>query len=77
MTTVRAQVVGEQVVLPRADLDRLLELARRVEEVDLQTQQDDLPALGLMLLAEQGGAFAWLADEEDVYTVDDLKVRYR
>lgn len=33
--------------------------------------------VGIMRLAEQGGAFEWLAEEEDLYTVNDLKVRYR
>jgi hypothetical protein len=77
MTTVHAQLVGDQAVLPRAELERLLELARRSEKVELQAREDDLPTTGLMLLAQQGGAFDWLAEEEDLYTVDDLKVRYR
>jgi hypothetical protein len=77
MTTVHAQLIGDQAILPRAELERLLALARRTEEVELQADQDDLPTLGIMLLMQQGGAFDWLADEEDLYTVDDLKVRYR
>lgn len=39
--------------------------------------EDDILTLGIMQLAEQGGAFDWLADEEDLYTLQDLKVRYR
>ena len=77
MTTVHAQLVGDQAVLPRAELERLVELARRSEQVELQAREEDLPTLGLMLLAHGGGAFDWLAEEEDLYTVDDLKVRYR
>jgi len=77
MTMVYAQLVGDKAVLPRAEFERLVELARRSEEVELQMHEDDVPALGIMRLAEQGGAFDWLADEEDLYTVDDLKVRYR
>jgi hypothetical protein len=77
MTTVHAQMVGDQAVLPRAELERLLELARRSEEVELQVRDEDLPTTGLTLLAQQGGAFDWLGEEEDLYTVDDLKVRYR
>jgi hypothetical protein len=77
MTTVHAQLVGDKAVLPRAEFERLVELARRSEEIKLQMHEDDVPTLGIMQLAEQGGAFDWLADEEDLYTVDDLKVRYR
>ena len=77
MTTVHAQLVGDKAVLPRAEFERLVELARQSEEIELQMHEDDVLTLGIMRLAEQGGAFDWLADEEDLYTVDDLKVRYR
>lgn len=77
MTTVHAQLVGDHAVLPRGEFDRLLELARQSEEIDLRLNQDELPTLGIMRLAEQGGAFDWLANEEDLYTVEDLRVRYR
>ncbi len=43
----------------------------------MEWQEDDLLILGLLWLAENGGAFDWLADDEDLYTVEDLKVRYR
>jgi hypothetical protein len=76
MATVHAQVIGEQVLVPRGQLERLVELARQVEAIEVRTEEDDLPAVGLMLLAQQGGAFDWLAEEE-LYSVADLKVRYR
>lgn len=72
MTTVRAQLVGDKVLLPRDDLERLMQLARRSEEVDLQVQEDDWPTLGLMRLADQGGAFRfWLDEGEDMYSPND------
>ncbi len=40
-------------------------------------ESDEIATVWLMRLAELGGAFDWLRDEPDVYTVDDLKVRYR
>ena len=75
MTTVHAKFIGDDAVVPRSEFERLIEIARRIEEIDLRA--DDTPALGIALLAEQGGAFAWLAEDEDLYSVDDLKVRYR
>ena len=40
--------------------------------------QDDLPAEGLMALVDSGGSFEYLLDpREDIYSVNDLKVRYR
>ncbi len=77
MTTVRAELVGDKAIVHQADLARLVELARRSEPVDLQMTDPDVSTRGIMELAEQGGAFAWLDEEDDLYTVDDLKVRYR
>ncbi|WP_089945027.1 hypothetical protein [Candidatus Entotheonella palauensis] len=77
MTTVHAQLVGDKAVLSRAEFERLVELAQATEEIDLQMVEDDVPTIGIMRLAEQGGAFDWLAGEDDLYTVDDLKVRYQ
>ena len=77
MTTIHAQVVGNSVVLPRGDLDQLVSLARKVENVDVRSSEDDLPALGLAILAQEGKAFDWLADDDDLYSLADLKVRYR
>ncbi len=42
-----------------------------------EARAEEQTALGLRQLAELGGAFDWLADEPDLYSVDDLKVRYR
>ena len=77
MTTVHAQFVGDKAVIPRTEFERLVELARASEGIELQLHEDDVPTLGIMRLAEQGGTFDWLADEKDLYTVHDLKVRYR
>ena len=77
MTTIHAHNVGDQVMLPRADLDQLVTLAQKVEDVEVQTSDDDLPALGLMILSQEGKSFDWLNDDDDLYSLDDLKVRYR
>ncbi len=79
MVKVHAQSVGpEKALVDRAELERLIDVARQVEEVELIEVQDDIPADGLMQLAQEGGSFSFLADpREDVYTLNDLKVRYR
>ncbi len=77
MTTVHAQVCGNQALVPRAELEKLIELAKQVEAVDVQIHEDDLPAAGLMALAANGKPFDWLADEPDTYSANDCKVRYR
>jgi hypothetical protein len=77
MTILHAQLIGDKTILPRAELERLVELARRSEEIELRLETDEAPTVGIMRLAEEGKAFDWLAEEEDVYSVEDLKVRYR
>ena len=72
MTTIQARLIGEEAILARADLERLLSLARRAEAVELQWHEDDWPAWGVMRLAEAGGAFNfWREEGEDVYTTQD------
>lgn len=77
MTTVRATYVGDQAIIPRTELEHLIALARKVEQIDPRSAEDDLSPLAMTLVAEQSGAFDWLADETDLYSVDDLKVRYQ
>ncbi len=77
MTTVHAHLIGDTAVLPKAAFERLMELARQIEEIDLRLSEDEVPTLGIMALAEQGGAFAWLGEEADLYSTADLKVHYR
>jgi hypothetical protein len=72
MTTIHAQLVGDKILLRRSELDRLIELAKRSEPIDLEIQEDDLPTLGLMRLVEEGGAFDfWRQEGEEIYTADD------
>ena len=75
MTTVHAKIIGDEAVVPKSEFDRLVEIARRSEEIDLQT--DDIPAAGIMYLAQSGGSFDHVAEDSDVYSVENLKVRYK
>ncbi len=79
MVRVHTQPVGAgKALVDRNELERLAEVARKVEEVELVEVHDDLPVEGLMTLVQESGSFGFLADpREDIYTLDDLKVRYR
>ena len=77
MTTVHAKLLGDQALISRAELEKLVELASRGQNLQLEMQLDELPSLGLIGLAHGGKAFDWLADEPDLYSVRDLRVRYR
>lgn len=69
---IHAKWIGEQAVLPKQDFERLLELARRSETVDVQSADDDVSTQVMMRLAESSGAFEFWNDAgEDVYSAQD------
>jgi hypothetical protein len=72
VTTIHVQRVGDKALLPQSELEWLVELARQCEEIALQIHDDDVPTLGIMRLAEQGGAFDfWMEHGEDIYSAED------
>ncbi len=72
MTTIHVQCIGDKALLPQSEFERLVELAQRYEEITVQMQEDDVPTLGIMRLAEQSGAFDfWQEEGEDIYSIDD------
>ena len=72
------EIAPQKVLIDRSLLQILLDKVREGEAVQVVEETSDLPIEGLMRLAEQGGALDFLNDErEDVYTVEDSKVRYR
>jgi hypothetical protein len=69
MTTMHVQCIGDKALLPQSEFERLVELAQRYEEITVQIQEDDVPTLGIMRLAEQSGAFDfWQEEGEDIYS---------
>jgi hypothetical protein len=72
MTTIHAQLVGNQVLLPRSELERLMDLARQTGAVELQICEEDIPTVALMRLADQGGSFDfWREEGENIYSAQD------
>ena len=67
-----------QAIISLEALNTLIDVAKKVYEVEIDEVRNDLPIEGLMMLEETSGAFDFLKNEkEDIYTVDDLKVRYQ
>jgi len=65
-------MIGDQALLHRTEFERLVELARQTEKIEVQMCEDDLPNLSVMGLAEQGGAFDfWKEEGEEVYSLED------
>ena len=49
-----------------------MELVQRYEKITVQMQEDAVPTLGIMRLAEQSGAFDfWQEEGEDIYSAAD------
>jgi hypothetical protein len=72
MTTIHVQCIGDKALLPQSEFERLLELAQRHEEVTVQMEEDDVPTVAIMRLAEQGGAFDfWRKEGENIYSLED------
>jgi hypothetical protein len=72
MAIIHAQLIGDHALLPRSELEHLIELARRSEAIELQLQEDDVPTRAIMRLAEQGGAFDfWKEEGENIYSGQD------
>jgi hypothetical protein len=72
MTTIHVQHIGDKAVLPQQEFNRLLELARRGEEIMVQTPDDDVPTVDIMRLVEQGRAFDfWKEEGEEIYSAGD------
>jgi hypothetical protein len=71
MTKVDAQIIGDKALLPRDQFDRLVELARRSDDIDVRTDGADNDS-ALLRLAEQSGAFDfWKDSGEDIYSEKD------
>jgi len=72
------RISQNQAIISLEALKTLINAAKKVDEIEIDEIIIDLPVEGLMMLTETSGAFDFLKDErEDIYTVDDLKVRYR
>ena len=72
MTTIHIQCIGEKVLVPQRELERLVELAQHHEEIVLERQEDDASTWRIMHLAEQSGAFDfWKEEGEDIYAYED------
>ena len=71
VTTVHAELTNDKAVLRRAEFDRLLELARRTETVEVRSDEEDTEG-GLARLAEEAGAFDfWNESGEEIYSAED------
>ncbi len=79
MFIIRAEKVSKnKALIDEKELRDLVRIANRVEAVKLIETESDLPIEGIMKLADEGGGLDFLEHEgEDIYSINDLKVRYK
>jgi hypothetical protein len=64
------------VVISNSELNKLIEAVGKTSQIEVELI-DDVNGESLMKLCEEGGSFDFLLDErEDIYTLEDLKIRY-
>ncbi len=72
MATIQVQTIGERAVLPRTDLEKLIELAQRSEPLDIEFAADDLSSAEWTQFILASGSFDfWKEAGEDIYTLED------
>lgn len=72
MTVIHAQVIGDQVLLPLPEWERIIEIAQRSEKIAIQPPEDDPSSSAWMKFIEMGGAFDfWKEPGEDIYSLED------
>ncbi len=79
MLAITANKISPTTVLLDAEqFNSLVQQARKVDEVLVKEIVDDVPIEALMKLQEQSGALDFLnAQEENIYSVHDVKVKYK
>lgn len=59
-------------------LKKIVNTAKKIKKIKLTEKISDISTSGLMILSEQGKALDFLKEKkEDIYTINDLKVRYK
>ncbi len=72
------RVNSEMGLISFDELNKLIEKVKKTEEVELTIIETDLSVDGIMKLEDESGAYDFLKDpREDIYSVSDLKVRYK
>lgn len=78
ITVITQRIAPQKVLLNRNEFEELIKRANMVEPVTIKEIEDDIPVEGIMKLVETDNAFEFLNNpQEDIYTLDDLKERYR
>jgi len=78
MNVVIEKISKNKAIIDLEVIKELVKKAKKGDKINIIEKEEDISAKDLMKLSEKGGAFDFLNDVgEDIYTIDDLKVKYR
>ena len=75
MTTITIEDRGERVILARDEWEKLLQLARKSENVEIENvagAEEEISAREMARRAFDSKAWEWLHDEPDLYSKADV-----
>lgn len=74
MTTITIEERGERVILARDEWEKLLQLARKSDNVEIENAagDKDISSREMARRAFDSQAWQWLRDEPDLYSADDV-----
>ena len=75
MTTITIEERGERVILARDEWEKLLQLARKSENVEIENavvEDGETSSRELTRRAFDSPAWQWLHDEPDLYSASDV-----
>ena len=78
MNVIIEKISKNKAIIDLEVIKELVKKAKKVDKINIIEKEEDISTKDLMKLIETSKAFDFLKDEgEDIYTIDDLKVKYR
>lgn len=78
MNVIIEKISKNKAIIDLEVIKELVKKAKKVDKINIIEKEEDILTKDLMKLSEKGGAFDFLNHEgEDIYTIEDLKVKYR
>jgi len=72
------KISSDKVIVDLESIKKLISIAEKIDKVNLIETEEDISTNELMKLTEKNGSFDFLNDKkEDLYSINDLKVKYK
>ncbi len=72
------KISSDKVIVDLESIKKLISIAEKIDKVNLIETEEDISTNELMKLTEKSGSFDFLNDKkEDLYSINDLKVKYK